>query len=387
MKKLDHHFVRGDMYRFLVGPEKLVFPGESVAISARGHIETDTVQQLRSPAVVSSYAFYVPFRLVWSGWEDFVADADTAATVPNINMASFQFNELGEVAGSFGTLFRRAVKLVYNEFFGDADFGTHAYYTDPTLDTAQNQMLPLKTVNQFLGAVALDADENLENYTVVANTIELTEFRRRLRANAIKANQKFSGEKYVDALGRYGVEVRDALISNPVLLKSSSEVVYPQEIFNTSGSSAVGSDADPLGLGGRVGRYRVAINFTSSRRFAMEHGVVFTLHAIRPFLGRNLIPLSRAILDRRLLLEEFDKNYHEIVSTLAGTATDVEPDPLLKTSMLYNVGDMRSVNGVKGVLTYASTAALANLVYPTVNTAPKVDLALSTVFESSRIRP
>lgn len=376
MKRLDHYFPRGSMYRFIPSLSKQVMPGERVSASVRGHLESDIIAALRCPAVFSSYAFYVPHRLVMSNWPDFIADADTAITAPVVNFSTSPFAEIGETGNFNGVaLYRRALKLVYNEFFGDLDYGAATSYTDPTADTAQNAMLPLKTVNQLLGSVALDTDEPADNYAVVANTIELTEFRRRLKVNARQNNQRIGGEKYADALRRFGVEMREELTSRPEMLARSSEVVYPQEVFNTSETNT----------GARVGRYRIAVNFDIRRKFCMEHGYVFVLHCLRPFLSRALPPIDRMIGSaRHWYMEEQEKPFREVGSVFLGTSADVEPDPLIPAAIWQNLGDMTVINSGTGTLAYASNAALHNLVYPSVLGDPKCDMALSVQTESVR---
>lgn len=376
MKRNDHYFTRGDMYRLVPSFSKQTKPGDRTSVHVRGSLESDIVAALRCPAVVSSYAFYVPHRLVWTGWEQFIADADSAATVPLVSATTSPFAEIGETGNySPSVLYRRAIKLIYNEFFGDLDYGTtHANYTDPFLDTAQNAMLPLKTVNQLLSEIALDVDEPADNYNVVANTIEVTEFRRRLKVNARGNNQRIGGEKYTDALRRFGVDMREELAAKPEMLKRSSEIVYPQEVFNTS----------DIQTGARVGRYRVAVDFKVPRFFSMEHGYVIVLHSLRPFLARTYPAFDRSFVTRHWFMEEMDKAFREIPSINVGTATDVEPDPLVPAGKVFDLGDMLAVNTPTGVLTYASTAALANLVYPTVNGTPKVEMALSSTCEIVR---
>lgn len=369
MKRLDHYFPRGDMYRLIPSFSKVVFPGERMELSIRGHLESDVVAALRCPAVMNSYVFYVPFRLVFPTWVDFIADPDTAITLPIINTTTSPFPEIGEPTGFNGPngLYRRAFKLCYNEFFGDKDHAS-AFYVDPLNDATQNIALPLKTVNQLLGAVALDVDEPADNYTVAASTIELTEFRRRLKANARQNNQRIGGEKYADALRRYGVEVREEFTNLPQLLHRESEIIYPQEVFNTS----------DINTGTRVGRYRAAVNVKVKRKFCMEHGYIFAVHALRPFLARSRPPFDRNIATRHWFMEEAEKPYREVFSNTIGTATDVEPDPLIPAAIWNNLGDMQIINGGTGALQYNANASLSDLVYPTVQGSPKVDFALST---------
>lgn len=370
MKMNAHYFNRGPMYRPILSFNKRVMPGESLNIDLKGTMESSIVADLRSPALVSSYAFYVPHRLVWSQFTEFLSNADTSATVPTVNSGTAPFPEIGETAAQSPiSLFRRSIKLAYNTFFGDEDYGpaAEAWYTDPTADTVANVMYRLKTVNQLLANVALDTDEPVDNYAVVASNIELTEFRRRLKVNARQNNQRIGGEKYTDALRRFGVNVKDEFISQPEMFYSSSEIVYPQETYNTS----------ETGTGGRVGRYRVALNCNPKRIFCQEHGYVFVLHALRPFLARTMAPLERNFASRRYFMEEAEKAYVETPTTLVGVATDVEPDPLVPNYGALNLGDLYAWNSVSGALGYASNATLASLVYPQVAGGPTVDIGIS----------
>ena len=100
MKRLDHIFPRGDMFRLVPSFNKVVFPGERTTVHMRGHLESDIVSALRCPAVFSSYAFYVPYRLLWTGFEQFIADADTVAVIPTVNYATSPFAELGETGAN-----------------------------------------------------------------------------------------------------------------------------------------------------------------------------------------------------------------------------------------------------------------------------------------------
>ncbi len=370
MKMSAHFFNRGSMYRPILSFSKFVMPGESINVDLKGSLETDIVADLRSPALVSSYAFYVPIRLIDPTFAPMIADADSVTVPPTVSGVTSPFNEIGEITGFiYRAHFRRCVKLAYNTFFSDDNVGAagEALYTDPLADTAQNLMLRLKTVNQLLQNVAFDVDEPADNYAVVASNIEITEFRRRLKVNARQNNQRIGGEKYTDALRRFGVDVRDEFIGQPEMFHSSSEIVYPQETYNTS----------ETGTGGRVGRYRVSISVNPKRIFCQEHGYVFVLHALRPFLARNLAPLERTWSFRRVFMEQADKSHSEAVSTLIGTATDVEPDPLVPFYGPFNLGDMHAYNGVTGTLGYASNATLASLIYPQVLGDPKVNIGIS----------
>jgi len=355
---------RGSMYRLMLSLSKRVFPGDSLYINVKGTLETDIVASLRVPAIMSTYAFYVPHRLVMTNFIDFISDPDTAIALPLSNTA---FPEIGEgTAFQNVMLFRRSVKLAYNTFFGDKDYAS-ALYADPLLDTAQNVMLPLKTVNQLLGAISLDVDRPADNYTVVASTIELTDFRRRLQVNRRNINQRVGGEKYSDVLARYGVKLDDNLINQPEMIGMKSEVIYPQEIMNTS----------DINTGARVGRFRASVQYNSKRIFCPEHGYVFVMHALRPFLSRTLPPAERNFFGRNKMMEESSERYDERVSTSFGTATDVEPDPIIPFYADVHMGDMHAFNGVTGTLGYAANAAIADLVYPSVATDPKVDIGIS----------
>ena len=60
-----------------------VVPGQTVNISAEVNVKSAAFNQnVSTPALGSMWFFYVPHRLVWNEWTDFIAKVDTLPTVP-----------------------------------------------------------------------------------------------------------------------------------------------------------------------------------------------------------------------------------------------------------------------------------------------------------------
>lgn len=364
LKFRSHVFNRGTLHTPVWTGHKFVFAGESAAFNVKGALEGDVQDELRSPALVNHYLFYVPLRLIWSGFTDWFADPDSGLSVPTTTaqFAAIMENTAGQTYNAFK---RRAYKLVYNTFFGDESIGqaANAWYTDVTADTVV-QVNRLKVANQIISELMSDSDVPVDNYSVVANTIEMTEFQRRLTRNRANIRQRFTGEKYTDALARLGVRVSDALIAQPELLGMVSKLIYPENTYGTSGAD----------IGKRVGRYAARIEHNVGRKFFAEHGVVIGICGLRPILARLLeYPDSTSfgfagspMVDRDSYIMDQDRPWLETPLNVWGYA-DAEPDPIIMRSAPWLYGDISAANAVTGVAVAAGGAGSVNLLrYPGV---------------------
>jgi len=100
-----------------------VAPGDTISgpldVSAKS---ATTVGLVGNRAYLDIAVFYVPFRLLWSGWTDFISKkSGTIPTVANLSYVNFQ-NEytVTPSASVFTELVpwnRRASNLIYNKFY------------------------------------------------------------------------------------------------------------------------------------------------------------------------------------------------------------------------------------------------------------------------------
>jgi hypothetical protein len=106
------------------------------------------------PVDVRIHHWFVPNRLIWEDWEDFItggADGNNADTHPTINLASAAIGSLADYIGvptgssnttAINALPFRAYAKIWNEFYRDQDLDT-ALTIDETsgADTTTNTTL------------------------------------------------------------------------------------------------------------------------------------------------------------------------------------------------------------------------------------------------------
>lgn len=266
----------GSYYELLPVARKAVVPGESVAIDVTTVFETEAFgQNIMTGGIASLYAFYVPYRLVWDQWVAWIADPQNAATPPTSTTAWNLLFEGGTLAMS--TLGRRAYKLIYNQYFG-WDIGVADYWYSNIATDTDVSLKRLRTTDQFNGKVQASGEAPAINavYPVVASnvTIDLNELRRRLKDAKSNRRSDMTGDKYVDAMARMGVNLDWRVQNAPEMLGVAHREFLPKDTRAT----------DPVNTGRAWSRYQEQLQLKTSRKFFAEHGVVFVVCAIRPHI-------------------------------------------------------------------------------------------------------
>ena len=153
----------GAYYSLVPVFRKAVLPGESLegVVSVRFEAEPLSMNCLTG-GLASVMAFYVPYRLLASGFVDFIADPQVAVSSSNLPTSTtawpLMFEAIGLTGGVVSTFGRRAFKLAYNQFFGSDDH-TESWYADVTLDTDVSEKR-LRTSDQLNGIAVLGYRRN-----------------------------------------------------------------------------------------------------------------------------------------------------------------------------------------------------------------------------------
>ena len=198
------YYNEGGMQRLLPVGRQMVVPGQSCALDVSVMWESPPLNaQVLSGGVATLYAFYVPLRLLWSGWIDFIAqDGGTVPTTTADWAQMFEANASGNAVSSF---YRRAYKLIYNQFFGSEKFG--AWYTNIETDTEVNTFL-CRNLDQLAGHLVDSADAPDPTYIAAVSgaqaTISLNDFRKAMKDAYSTRRADMTGDKYVDAMRRMG---------------------------------------------------------------------------------------------------------------------------------------------------------------------------------------
>jgi hypothetical protein len=252
-----------------------VVPGQTVNLDFECSLKTAAfTKNLSTPCIMSVWFFYVPHRLSWSGWTEFISKQEGAPTFPTTASASRNFFEYSYQSPT-SSLYRRAFKLCYNEYFGTESVGStkEAWYDDITDDsvTALNRT---KNPEDFASKMTLEATVSDPEFAVTASSIPLNDFYRQLMNARSQQRSQMTGDKYVDTLARMGVDATWMIAERPEFLGTKSQMVGPQLTANTS-------DTD---TGQEVARFQSKLKCSVKGKHFAEHGYVVGVASCRPML-------------------------------------------------------------------------------------------------------
>lgn len=278
----------GAFGRLIPVARQQVAPGQSVTIDCGVSWETPTfLRNLLSGGVAHLYAFYVPFRLIWDQWVEFIAEPDSGLSIPQTGVV---WDELFEPSATrFNSVFaRRAYKLIYNQFFCDDNISSLPYVVD---DDAVVAMRPTKTLDQMRGKMMAKSFVPEDTFDVdVTGTdpnqsvsIPLNEFARAMAQARTDRRAAMTGDKYVDAMARLGVKLDWRVQMAPEFLGQSMMEFGPKD------TKATFTAADPAPAGSAVvgrsySKYSERMSLKTGRRFFAEHGIILTLLNVRPHI-------------------------------------------------------------------------------------------------------
>lgn len=273
-------YTENDIYRAVPVARTIVAPGTSLK---KGGCELNvTVQFVQTPSpilmpvVCSLDVFYVPHRLVWSGWVDFISNPDTSTTgVPTTPTNSVDFFD---PTSGRTVLYRRGYKAAYNAYFGSrslAEDGMSDVFYDNVEDDTVVALGRVAAPEQ-LGRLFTAVSEMPEiNYIQsVANTIPLREFTAAQNAMIGRNLRERTGSAYVDAMQRLGVSLDWRIQQAPEHLGGTVKVFKSRVIDGTSGSD----------LGKPVSAFDGSISVVYGGQFLAEHGYIVGIFSARPVM-------------------------------------------------------------------------------------------------------
>jgi len=244
---------------------RFVVAGETIGVKGRVVLETGNQAELKLPGLTTVYAFFVPARLVHADWSAQLAGDGIPLAYATIPAFVRIFDNPNTAALQFDPGWRRSYKAVWNEFFAQEPF---APPVSVTADSVADLLSVRRAEGRFM-ELAGDSVDPADNYTVVANTIELNEFARRQAVAKRNFNQQLIGNDYIDQLRRFGVKVNEALISVPQFLGSKSVAAEAVGVENNTGT------------GNRQGRWEMAVDFDFPPHFMQEHGYLWVMASFR----------------------------------------------------------------------------------------------------------
>lgn len=319
-----------------------VLPGDSIQHSTSALIRcSPLLTPVMHPVDVRIHHWFVPYRLIWANWEDFITGGPSGTSLPSFPVVNINPGA-GSLADYFGlpigvtmdqsALPFRAYSLIWNENYRDQDLeaelvvnttnGNDAttnrllqncdwekdYFTSarPWEQKGPSISIPLGTsapvgaldtgtiiaaeTGSVIGASDGNAIRRIDtgnafatDLPLVANLATATAANVNLLREAF-ALQRFEeararyGSRYTEYLRYLGVRSSDARLQRPEYLGGGRNTIQFSEVLQTGGTSA----GAQTGVGNLAGHGISAMRSNRYRRFFEEHGVVMSLMSVRP---------------------------------------------------------------------------------------------------------
>jgi hypothetical protein len=342
MKRYKHNLSHNHLTTFNMGT---LVPVSTVEVLPGDSFRGDTSALLRlSPQVkpvmhpTTCYIrhFFVPNRILWSGWEDFITGV-SATPPPVIAGTAHNPGSLTDYMGIYGNgnndvnaLPIRAYNMIYNEYFRDKDLQTEAALGENSVKkvcwgkdlftTARPSPQQGDTVTIPVGELGDASLEGIGFQSDIGQTgtngnsyepgdtaatvyssykddllrtrinpstghpdisvdfsgvsgIDVRDFREAMALqNYAEARARY-GESYVDYLRYLGVRPSDARLQRPEYLGGGRQAIHFTDVVNQSGTGTAGDLAGHAISAFRTNKFRF---------FAEEHGWLITLMYVRP---------------------------------------------------------------------------------------------------------
>ena len=349
MKRTKHnlshyHLTSMDMGQLVPVGCVEVLPGDSFQHQTSALLRvTPQLKPVMHPVAVHLKHFFVPYRLLWSGWEDFIT-GQSATPPPTISGAAHTEGTLQDYLGvyddasnAYSALPVRAYNMIYNEYFRDQDLVTEVsedstsvqrvawnkdYFTTarpwatkgsaitlPLGDSAPVKGIGGKTTSNTFstsqtvyeagetGATSFSTSKAMWDSASAGQTLMETDANGYPNVYAdlssatgmdiVEFREAFAKQRYQEARARYGSNYVDYLRYLGVR-PSDARLQRPEYLgggrqsvsFSEVLNTAANGGTDAIGEMG--GHGIAAMRSNKYRRFFEEHGVVLTLMYVRP---------------------------------------------------------------------------------------------------------
>ena len=316
-----------------------ILPGDSLRVQTSALIRVaPLVAPVMHPVSVRIHHWFVPNRLIFDGWEDFISGKDLVTEIPTVNLLNNAGlpDHLGlpKVTGlTVNALPIRAYNTIFNEFYRDQDLSAvlpltnqslvdasweKDYFTicrpepqqgeevsipfnvgtipitgigtgtGPTysprdlLETGGNTIIGAETSNQPI----IQEDPDNPGFPNVYGDLSgatggmlISDWRQSMALQRFAEARNRFGSRYTDYLRYLGVKPSDARINRPEYLGGGKQTISFSEVLQTGPDPSGGSNN---AVGDLAGHGIAAIRTRPLKRFFEEHGYMLSLMSARP---------------------------------------------------------------------------------------------------------
>ena len=259
-----------------------VVPGDTWAGSSFAMFRlAPTARPVFAALKMHCHMFFVPHRIVWPDWEDFITgekDVKTPkVTVPNQGSAYNTATLLKWLGISQGTadytinaLPIRAYNLCWNEYLRDQ-------HEDTPVDLDQLTNLPTRfPATDYIGSMRSSIQRGDEEIVDVSGgSLSITKLRDAQHRQRFKERRSQFGTRYVDYLAAMGIRAPSSRLDRPEHVARSSFTMGISEVLSTA-TTTDDTVGNMRGHGITGGRIRFP------KKMFVEHGTLIGICYVRP---------------------------------------------------------------------------------------------------------
>lgn len=257
-----------------------VVPGDTISGSVVHNVISDvTKRALLGRCYFDTAAFYVPYRLLWEGFPDWILSNGGVGSLPTVANAFKQnFEPRGTVHPAW---FRYAYNLIYGRFWRSH---TVPWNGDLTPAIIQNTEYRKSTfMESLVPSVGVESTPvPVEGDTLGGYFVDVDELRKGFARDRIAKLRGFYGQKYTDYLASIGIEASWSILDEPeVIGRKASQMKFrkSRSSFQADAYTPGTSTNSPLGAPG--GYYEARVKTPLRRTFVPEHGLLVVLGTMR----------------------------------------------------------------------------------------------------------
>jgi hypothetical protein len=317
-----------------------ILPGDSVQQDSAALVRvTPQLKPVMHPVEAEITHYFVPNRILWSGWEDFITGV-SATPPPTITGGAHTEGDLSDYLGvyddasnDFSALPVRAYNKIFNDYWRDQDLVSEVSEDTNTIQKAawkkdyftaartvsqagSSVTLPIGTEAPVLGIgkanqtyasssgtmyesgasgttsyssyadsadFAIEEDPDNSGYPHIyadltsATGVDIRDFREALAVQRYNEARARYGDNYVDYLRYLGIRPSDARLQRPEYLAGGRQSVAFSEVIQSAYNSNASTQPGDL-----YGHGLAAMRTNRFRRFFEEHGWLISLMVVRP---------------------------------------------------------------------------------------------------------
>lgn len=244
-----------------------VVPGETVSGAIQMNCQSvPTVRNIQTRAYCDYYAFYVPFRLLWPDFADFIAhDDQNSLTLPTVDEAwTWNFEPrltqgTESMAATANNAFQRyCYHYVYAKFFAQRD------EWDPSSPTESTTRQALLNRPSTFEVAETPQDITEETVDTSGSTLGVDDIREAFALDNFRKMREMYGERYVDYLRAIGVQANWSILEEPECI-AKLHTDLPFRFVNAT---------DTTSLGAAAGYFNGSSSLKFRKTFVPEHGLI-----------------------------------------------------------------------------------------------------------------